>query len=227
MSVFLNETLASGTITTQNLNPNSGVPTTGGTVQLPTVGHGTATIQVTGVYTGALTPQGTVDGTNWIALATVLNVNTNALTSTVASAATGIFQVDVSGFQLFRISANAAVTGTATVSIRANATASVLTVGSASGSASGSAVTATLTQVASSVTTVVLHAANTARKGFLVFNDSTANLFMAFAATSTTAAYTVKIAAGGFYECIAPIYTGAISGIWDAANGNAVITELT
>lgn len=122
--MLLNETLASGNITTQNLNPNSGAATTGGTVEVYTVGQSTAGIQVTGTYTGALTPQVSVDGTNWIALGAtgLVNINTGVYSATVASAAVGIFQVNVSGFQKFRLSANAAVTGTAVVSVRANAT---------------------------------------------------------------------------------------------------------
>lgn len=87
--------------------------------------------------------------------------------------------------------------------------------------------TASLTSVASSATTVSLLAANTSRKNAAFFNDSTAVLYIAFAATSSTTAYTVQLVAGAYYELPARGYTGAISGIWSAANGNARITELT
>lgn len=122
--MIFTDTIQAGTITTQNLNPNSGVATASSTVLLDTRGDSTATVQVTGVYTGALTPQVTVDGINWIALGAtaLLNANTGAYAATISSAATGIWQVDVSGFAYFRISANAAVTGTATVSLRGTAT---------------------------------------------------------------------------------------------------------
>jgi hypothetical protein len=89
------------------------------------------------------------------------------------------------------------------------------------------AATAVITSVAGSLTTGVLKAANTSRLGLTVFNDSTANLYLAFAASATTSAYTVKIGAGGYWEMPRPCYTGAVSGIWDVANGNARVTEMT
>jgi hypothetical protein len=109
-------------ITTQNLNPNSGAATANSTVALSLNGASSVSIQVTGTYTGALTPQVTVDGSNWIALGStsLLNVNAGTYSATIASATTGIFQADVAGFAQFRISALAAVTGTATVTIRAS-----------------------------------------------------------------------------------------------------------
>lgn len=110
---------ASGSITTQNLNPNSGAATAASTVSVTSInGQTTATIQVTGTYTGALTAQMTTDGTNWIALAFIQNINTAANAANIASATVGIFQADIAGATAFRISANAAVTGTAVVTIR-------------------------------------------------------------------------------------------------------------
>jgi hypothetical protein len=85
---------------------------------------------------------------------------------------------------------------------------------------------ATLSSVASSASSVALLASNSARRGMLVFNDSTAVLFLAYAATATTSAYTVQITPNGYWEMPKPIYPGAISGIWASANGNLRITEL-
>lgn len=117
-------------ITTQNLNPNSGAATANSTVSVALAGDSTVSIQVTGTYTGALTPQVTVDGSNWVALGSVglVNVNTGAYSATIASAATGIFQAEVTGYAQFRISANAAVTGTATVTIRAGQGSGLVTI---------------------------------------------------------------------------------------------------
>ncbi|MEH2357543.1 hypothetical protein [Nostoc sp.] len=84
----------------------------------------------------------------------------------------------------------------------------------------------TPTTVASSTTTVTILAANSNRKGATIWNDSTANLFIEFGATSTTTAFTAKLFAGGYYE-VPFHYTGVISGIWSAANGNALVRELT
>ena len=87
--------------------------------------------------------------------------------------------------------------------------------------------TATLTSVASSATTVSLLALNTARKGFIIFNDSTQLLYVAFAATASTSAYSYQVQSQGTLEGALPVYQGAISGIWASANGNARISELT
>lgn len=85
----------------------------------------------------------------------------------------------------------------------------------------------TLANVASSATSVTLQAANPKRRGWLVFNDSTAILYVKFGATASATSYVVQIAAGGYYEMPNPIYTGVIDGIWASANGNARVTELT
>ncbi len=85
--------------------------------------------------------------------------------------------------------------------------------------------TAALTQVASSITSVTILAANVNRKEALIFNNSTANLFLAFTATASLTAFTVKLAAGTAFTLPGPLYKGVISGIWDAANGTAQVTE--
>lgn len=111
---------ATGSITTQNLVP-AGAATAGSAVSLTGLaGMATASIQVTGTYTGALSAQATVDGTNWVTLGGTpfLNINTGVLSGTIASAAVGVFQLDVSAFKQFRITGLAAMTGTAVVSIQ-------------------------------------------------------------------------------------------------------------
>lgn len=89
------------------------------------------------------------------------------------------------------------------------------------------ATTSAVTSVAGSATSVSLLAANAARKQATVYNESTANLYLKLGATASITSYTVKITAGGYYELPRSGYTGAVDGIWDAANGNARITELT
>ncbi len=87
--------------------------------------------------------------------------------------------------------------------------------------------TATRTSVASSASSVTLLAANANRKDASVYNDSTANLYIALGTVAASAAnFTVLVASGGFYE-VAYGYTGQIVGIWASANGNARVTELT
>jgi hypothetical protein len=111
---------ASGTITTQNLVP-TGTATTGSAVEISTIGYGTVTIQVTGTYTGALSPQITADGTTWVTASgnnSLLNMATGAGSSTISSASTGIWQTEINGHAKFRITGLAAMTGTATITLR-------------------------------------------------------------------------------------------------------------
>jgi hypothetical protein len=86
--------------------------------------------------------------------------------------------------------------------------------------------TTALTNVASSASNVNLLAANTAREGATIFNDSTAVLYVKLGTTASATSFTVKMSAGGYYEV--PFgYAGNIDGIWSAANGYARVTELT
>lgn len=86
--------------------------------------------------------------------------------------------------------------------------------------------TATTSSVADSATSVSLLAANTARVGATVYNDSTEALYLKLGATASLTDFTVKLVAGAYYE--APYgYVGAIDGIWAAnASGSARITEV-
>ena len=83
--------------------------------------------------------------------------------------------------------------------------------------------TATLATVAASITSGPIFAAAGGSNGRTVYNDSTAILYLAFAATAATNAYTVQVAAQGYYE-VPWNYDGVISGIWTAASGNAYTT---
>ena len=78
--------------------------------------------------------------------------------------------------------------------------------------------------VASTATSSILLAANTGRVGASIWNKSTSDLFVELGDTATIAAYTVKIGADGYYEV--PFgYVGTISGIWDVADGSALVRE--
>lgn len=92
---------------------------------------------------------------------------------------------------------------------------------------SNRAANAALTNVASVLTSVVVLAANPARKTVIVYNDSTANLKIAFSALASATSFTLLLPPGVAYEPAITSYTGAISGIWDAANGFARVTEVT
>ena len=89
------------------------------------------------------------------------------------------------------------------------------------------AAVATLTNVASSATTVSLLAANTNRRGVIIFNDSNQSLYVKYGATASTTSFTYLMTPKSTWEMILPIFQGAIDGIWASANGSARITELT
>lgn len=117
-----------GTITTQNQNPTTGTATPGSFIKLTDRNSSTyreavesVSVQVTGTYTGVLTPQVSNDGSTWVPVGPdmVFNFNSGVYTQTIGSAAVGVFVVNVGGAKYFRISANAAVTGSANVTINA------------------------------------------------------------------------------------------------------------
>lgn len=85
--------------------------------------------------------------------------------------------------------------------------------------------TALQTSVASSSSSVSLIAANKQRKSILIQNTSTAILYVLFGtgtATATTA-HSLQMAANTYI--LIEGYTGALSGIWASANGQANLTE--
>lgn len=95
----------------------------------------------------------------------------------------------------------------------------------------GTATTGTMSSVAGSASAVTILAANAARKGATVVNDSTAILYLGLSATTPTASlYTVALqpagTVGAYYEV--PFgYEGILRGIWASATGNARVTEFT
>jgi len=113
---------ASGTITTQNLVP-AGAATAGSAVlSTALTGVSTGLAQVTGGYTGALSLQFTVNGTTWVTAGgtPLLNISTGAFSATIASGVQGIFQFEVAAAAEYRITGLAAMTGTATVSLKSS-----------------------------------------------------------------------------------------------------------
>lgn len=117
--VKASDVTASGNITTQNLVP-AGVATANSAIELTTDGKDTIAVQVTGTYTGALSLQGTVNGTNWITLGgnVFQQVTTGALSATITSGTQSILLAGVGAFTKVRITGLAAMTGTATITIR-------------------------------------------------------------------------------------------------------------
>lgn len=86
---------------------------------------------------------------------------------------------------------------------------------------------ATLTSVASSASSVALLGANTKRKTLIIQNTSTAILYVLLGGgtANATTAHSIQMAANT--NVILEGFTGAVSGIWASANGQANLTELS
>lgn len=117
------ELKTNGSITTQNLNPLTGVPTAGSFVRLDLTNQSTLAIDVSGTYTGALSLQYSIDnGTTWQTVSNTLALtlqSSSAKSATITSASVGKWIANISGWESVRISALAAVTGTAVVRLKA------------------------------------------------------------------------------------------------------------
>jgi len=84
----------------------------------------------------------------------------------------------------------------------------------------------TKSNVTASASSVTILAANSARKRWMVFNDSSVNLYLDLTGgTASLTSYSVKVAPGQFYEDSQPVVPVLITGIWDSATGTARITE--
>jgi hypothetical protein len=98
-------------------------------------------------------------------------------------------------------------------------------------SAGDSPTTGTISSVSAVTSSITMLAANAARKGATVANDSIATLYLALAnVTASSTVFTVQIAPGDYYELPlndGGVYTGIINGIWTSAMGAARVTELT
>lgn len=90
----------------------------------------------------------------------------------------------------------------------------------------GKTSTAVMTTVAATTGSASVLAANPARAGAIIFNNSTTTAFIAYGTVASATTYTQRIAAGGYYEMVEPVYTGAISAIWSAGTGGFNVTEL-
>lgn len=83
-----------------------------------------------------------------------------------------------------------------------------------------------ITRVTSAAADTLILAFNNDRNGAIIYNESTAILYLNLSkSTSTVTNYSVQIAAGGNFRLERTDYCGEIRGIWAAANGAAMVTE--
>ncbi|MER6374863.1 hypothetical protein ABT255_42375 [Streptomyces mirabilis] len=85
--------------------------------------------------------------------------------------------------------------------------------------------TANLIPIPSSASSVILFPPAGSGSARVVWNDSTATLYLKFGAVASTTSFTVKLAPGAYYEFPQPLYVGQVDGIWDSANGFARLTS--
>lgn len=85
---------------------------------------------------------------------------------------------------------------------------------------------ASVARVASSATVVTLDAdSGLGRRSMVLFNESTAILYVKWGSGASLTDYSVQIGPSGYYEFPQPIYRGTVTGIWAAANGFVQVTE--
>ena len=84
---------------------------------------------------------------------------------------------------------------------------------------------ATVTSVADSDSNQTILSANSLRRGFIIYNDSTVTLYLKYGATATSTDFTIKLRPEGIHESSG--YKGRLDGIWESnASGSARVTEL-
>lgn len=88
---------------------------------------------------------------------------------------------------------------------------------------------ATVSKVAASATVVTLLDAEGQRESLIIFNDSTAILYVKLGDAAAADDFSFSMAAGAYWEPPAQdgIYTGNITGFWAAVNGKARITSIS
>lgn len=88
------------------------------------------------------------------------------------------------------------------------------------------AATGTEANVSAATSSTTLLAANAARLGATIWNDSTSILYVLLSTQTASATLcTAKLIADAYYE-IPFGYTGIVKGIWVSATGSARVTEL-
>lgn len=87
--------------------------------------------------------------------------------------------------------------------------------------------TPTLANVAGSVTSVTLLAANAARRLCIIYNDSTSDMYVKFGTTASSTSFSIYLPSLGTTTFNGEDYAGIVTGIWISAAGNARTTETT
>jgi hypothetical protein len=225
--------IRSALITLQTLNVTAATPVTGTGLDVSEAGAATFIIKNTvaaTAYTGipVIVFEQSDDNVSWASLQVTSPFGVTSSQPPIATGAANaeqMFDCAIEGVNWIRVRVVTAQT--------ANGMTVITQPGTGFFSPSVSAVApppsvGTLTNVAGSASSVTLLSANANRKQAIFFNDSSANLYLGFtASTVSVTSFSVKIAPGAFFETPWPVYTGQVNGIWDAAAGTVRVTELT
>lgn len=63
------------------------------------------------------------------------------------------------------------------------------------------------------------------RRFATIYNHSNAALYLSPKSTVTVNSFSVKLSSGSYFEMVPPVYDGPVYGVWDAANGWAMVTD--
>lgn len=204
--------------------PNDGNGPGANTIYPPNlVGQMSCGIAITGTWTGTIVFEGTMDGTTYQACSASPFGGGAPVQSTTAN---GLFVAAIPGCTGFRVRATAMTNGEATVTL--SATDAQPPPGAGTSIASGLSSTAVGTSVSATQLNILgnLLSANSSRQGFMIQNNSTQVLDVAFGTTAFTTAYGASIAPGGSLTMPPPVdFTGSVSGVWTGAVGSAQVTE--
>jgi hypothetical protein len=176
------------------------ITASGQTTSMQTLDYGTMGMQVTGIWTGTLVPEVTLDGVNWVGIS-IAPVPAGTVVSSIT--AVGIFQANVSGVKSFRLRASTAITGSATVSLQASATTAAISELLAGGGSSG---TTTVSQPTASLlnTTAVQPTASLLNTTAAQPTASLLNATIVGTAAAGAAASGNPVQIGGVYNSTAP-----------------------
>lgn len=179
--------------------------------------------------------QGSNDGVNWrtIALSGADNIaGTGGIQSTTGTITihgplpTRYFRLNVTGISA-GITEGTVVFSSTPRAIQSSAVTATIS-GTVPVTSGVSATAGVTTQVTASATSVSLKAANTSRRGLIIYNGGTTPMLIKFGATASSTSFVTKVAPGATYELPKlPIYTGVVDAIWeDTPTGSANVTEL-
>lgn len=206
------------------------------TVSLTVTNYGSvsASLNTSGTVTGGVVTFEASDdaGTTWYAIAFARAESFTVDTTYTVTGGNRLWSSSADALTNIRVRLSSVVVGSGTVNVRLTPIAMGLepmaTIGGTVTANPSQPATGTVTNFAAAVTNATLKASNAARKGLLIYNNSTAaTMFVKFAATATTADFTTKVPPGGYYELPQPVYTGIVDCIWDIASGSAQVTEMT